>query len=124
MPSILGPIKANSSYAFFAVGIVWLAVAVLAGSALVLWPVVALLVSGYMLRMMPGRRFTWAWVVASSVLGFILSAYQVYAWTPFLGGTFSALAAASAIGFAIFAAVHLLLFYVGVSPTKLAVPPA
>jgi hypothetical protein len=118
MPGILGTIRANSSYAFFVVGIAWLVVAVLAWSALVLWPVVAFLVGGFMLRMMPGRRFTWAWVVASAVLGFLLSAYQVYAWAPFIGGTFSTLAAGSLAGFALFAVVHLLLFYVGLRPAS------
>lgn len=122
MPSIVGAIRANSSYAFFAAGVVWLAVAVLAGSALTLWPVVAFLVSGYTLKMMPGRRFTWAWTVSSAVLGFLLSAYQVYAWYPFLEGAFSTLAAASLAGFAVFAAVHVILFYVGLKPAS--PPPA
>jgi hypothetical protein len=116
MPSILGTIRTNSAYAFFGVGVVWLAVAVVAWSGLVLWPVVAFLVSGYMLRQMPGRRLTWAWVVATTVLGFILSAYQVYAWAPFIGGAFSTLAAVSLAGFTVFALVHLLLFYVGLRP--------
>ncbi len=117
MPGILGTLRANAAYVFMAVGVAWLAVAVLAGSALILWPVLAFLVSGFMLRMMPGKRFTWAWVVSSAVLGFILSAYQVYAWSPFIGGNFTTLAAASLVGFALFAAVHLLLFYVGLKPT-------
>ncbi len=120
MPSVLGTLRANSSYAFFGVGVVWLAVAVLAGSALTLWPVVAFMVSGYTLRIMPGRRFTWAWVVSSAVLGLLLSAYQVYAWVPFLEGAFSTLAVVSLVGFTIFAVVHAVLFYVGLKP---AAPP-
>ncbi len=120
MPSVLGTLRANSSYAFFGVGVVWLAVAVLAGSALTLWPVVAFMVSGYTLRMMPGRRFTWAWVVSSAVLGLLLSAYQVYAWVPFLEGALSTLAVVSLVGFTIFAVVHAVLFYVGLKP---AAPP-
>ncbi len=117
MPGILGTLRANAAYVFMAVGVAWLAVAVLAGSALILWPVLAFLISGFMLKMMPGKRFTWAWVVSSAVMGFILSAYQVYAWSPFVGGNFTTLAAASLVGFALFAAVHLLLFYVGLKPT-------
>ena len=116
MPSIVSMLRANSAYEFLAVGVVWLAVAVLAGSALILWPVVACFVSGYALKMRPGRRFTWAWAVSSAVLGFLLSAYQVYAWSPFVGGAFTTLAATSLVGFAVFAAVHLFLFYAGLRP--------
>jgi hypothetical protein len=124
MPNILGILRTNSSYVFIGVGIVWLVVAVLAWSGLVLWPVVAFLASGVLLRMMPGRRFTWAWVVSTAVLGFLLSAYQVYAWAPFLGGTFSALAAGALAGFAVFAVVHLLLFYIGLRPSSAATSSA
>jgi hypothetical protein len=116
MPSIVRILRDNSSNAFIGVGVVWLAVAVLAGSAIVLWPVVTFIASGIMLRVMPSHRFTWAWVVASASLGFILSAYLVYAWAPFIGGTFSTLAAGAMVGFAIFAVVHVLLFYVGLRP--------
>jgi len=117
MPDILGIMRSNSSYIFIGVGIVWLVVAVLTWSALVLWPVVAFLAGGIMLRMMPSGRLTWAWVVSTAVLGFLLSAYQVYAWVPFLGGTFSTLAAGALAGFAVFAVVHILLFYVGLKPS-------
>ena len=118
MPSLFGALRANASYAFFGVGVVWLAVAALAGSALTLWPVVAFLVSGYLLRARPAGRFTWAWVISSAVLGFLLSAYQVYAWFPFLGGAFSTLALATLGGFGVFAVVHLLLFYIGLRPSS------
>ncbi len=124
MSSVLGALRAKASYAFFAVGLVWLALAVLAGSALTLWPVVAFLVGGYMLRTMPGRRLTWAWVVSSAVLGLLLSAYQVYAWAPFLEGAFSTVAIVSIVGFAIFAVVHAVLFYVGLKPAAPAPAPA
>jgi len=116
MPSPVAMLRENSAYAFLAVGVAWIAVAVLAGSALVLWPVVACFVSGFALKTWPGRRLTWAWAVSSAVLGFLLSAYQVYAWAPFLGGAFSTLAAASLVGFAIFAVVHVFLFYAGLKP--------
>ncbi len=118
MPDILGMLRTNSSYAFLVVGVVWLAVAVLASSVLILWPVAACIVSGLALRMWPGGRFTWAWTVSSAVLGFLLSAYQVYAWAPFLGGTFSVTAAVTLVGFAVFAVVHLLLFYTGLRPAS------
>ena len=115
MPKVLEPLVANASYFFIAVGVVWLAVAILAGSALILWPVVACLAGGLMLRQMPSHRFTWAWVVSSAVMGFLISAYQVYAWAGYLGGTFSSLAATLFGGFAVLAIVHVFLFYAGIS---------
>ena len=116
MPPILRTLRANAAYAFIAVGVVWLAVAVLASSAYVLWPVLACFVSGAFLKLRPGERFTWAWSVSSAVLGFLLSAYQIYAWAPFIGGSFTTIAGASLIGFALFAVVHLFLFYAGLKP--------
>lgn len=118
MPDLLGALRANSAYAFLAVGVVWLAVAVVAGSFLILWPTIACIASGVMLKVRPGRRFTWAWVVSSAVFGFVLSAYQVYAWAPFLAGAFSSLAGGALAGFAVLAVVHLFLFYAGVSNPK------
>jgi hypothetical protein len=116
MFDFVGLLRKNASYAFFVVAVAWLAVAVLGDSPLTLWPVVACIVSGVTLRMWPGERFTWAWVVSSAVLGFLLSAYQVYAWAPYLGGTFSVLAVTSLVGFAIFAIAHAFLFFVGLRP--------
>ena len=85
--------------------------AVLAASALIAWPVVACIAGGLMLRRWPTRRLTWAWAVATAAMGFLLSAYQVYAWLLFIGGAFSSLAAASSVGFAVLAVVHVFLFY-------------
>jgi len=115
MPKILDALVANGSYFFVAVGVVWLAIAVLAGSSLILWPVVACIAGGVMLREWPTGRFAWAWCVATAVMGFLLAAYQVYAWLSFLGGAFSTLAAASTASFAVLAILHVLLFYVVVS---------
>ena len=117
MLDVIGLLRKYAAYAFFVVAVAWLVVAVLGTSPLTLWPVVACVVSGITLLMWPGLRFTFAWVISTAVLGFLLSAYQVYAWAPFLGGTFSALAAASFVGFAIFAVVHVFLFFVGLKPT-------
>ena len=88
-------------------------VAIIASSPLILWPVVACIAGGVMLRQMPAYRITWAWVVSSAALGFIISAYGVYTWSWFLGGAFSALAAGAFAGFAVLAVVHVLLFYAG-----------
>ncbi len=115
MPRILDALVANGPYAFIAVGVVWLAIAAIAGSALVLWPVVACIAAGGMLRMWPGRRLTWAWAISAAAMGFVLSAYLVYAWAAFEGGAFSSLATASIVGFSILALVHLVLFYLGIA---------
>jgi len=115
MPKFLDTLVANVAYAFIAVGVIWLVIAVLADSSLILWPVVACIAGGIMLREWPGGRLTWSWAVATVVMGFLLSAYQVYAWLSFLGGTFSTLAVVSIIGFALFAAVHGFLFYAATS---------
>ncbi|HUI86006.1 MAG TPA: hypothetical protein VLY21_02480 [Nitrososphaerales archaeon] len=112
MPKILGLLVANGSYFFIAVGVIWLAIAFLAGSSLILWPVVACIAGGIMLREWPSGRFTWAWCVATAVMGLLLAAYQVYAWLSFLGGAFSTLATLSTAGFAVLAVIHVLLFYV------------
>jgi hypothetical protein len=116
MLDIVSLLRKNFVYVFFAVGVIWLAVAVIGDSPLTLWPVVACIASGVMLRVRPGQRLTWAWAVSTAVLGFLLSVYQVYAWAPYLGGTFSTLAAASLVGFALFAVVHAFLFFIGWKP--------
>jgi len=113
MSRVLDPMVANAGYAFIGVGVVWLAIAFLAGSALILWPVIACVAGGILLKEWPALRITWAWVVSAAAMGFLLSAYQVYAWTAFLGGAFSTLAAASLAGFAVLALVHLVLLYLG-----------
>jgi hypothetical protein len=118
LSKILDSLTSNSPYAFIVVGAAWLGVVVLAGSALILWPVVALIAAGVQLKMWPSRRLTWAWAVSAAVLGFLLAAYQVYAWAGFLGGAFSGIAAVSLAGFAVLAAVHLVLLYAGVSKPR------
>jgi len=111
MPKFLDTLVTNAAYAFVVVGVIWLAIAFLAGSSLILWPALACIAGGIMLRELPSGRLTWPWVVATAVMGFLLSAYQVYAWLSFLGGAFSTLAAASVVGFAVFAVAHVFLFY-------------
>jgi len=117
MLDVIDLLRRYAVYDFFVVAVIWLAVAVLGNSPLTLWPVVACIVSGITLRMWPGERITWAWCVSTAVLGFLLAAYQVYAWAPFIGGTFTTLAVTALVGFAVFAIVHVFLFFVGLKPT-------
>jgi hypothetical protein len=118
MASVLGMFRSQAAYFFIVVGLVWGAVGVLISSYLTAWPVVACLVAGVLLKIKPGYRLTWAWAIATASMGFLVSAYQVYAWAPFLGGAFSTLAGETLAGFAVFAVVHVLLFYAGVARPK------
>jgi hypothetical protein len=118
MSALLGTLRGNSAYVFIAVGVLWLAVAVAAGSALILWPVFACVLGGVLLKMWPTGRLTWAWTISTAVFGFLLAAYQVYAWLPFLGGTFSGIAAVASVVFFVFALLHAFLFYAGAYPVK------
>ena len=113
MSAFLGTVRVNSAYAYVAAGVVWLVVAVAAGSALILWPVVACVLGGVFLKMWPAKRLTWAGAVSTAVCGFLLAAYLVYAWAPFLGGAFSTAAAEASAVFAVLAAFLLLLLYAG-----------
>ena len=113
MPKILDALVANGAYAFVAVGVAWAGVATVSGSALTVWPVVACIAAGVQLRMWPARRLTWAWVVSTAVMGFVLSAYQVYTWVGFVGNSIYEMATSAQAGFSALAAIHVLLFYLG-----------
>lgn len=113
MPSFFELLRSNVAYFFILVGVIWLAVAVLGDTVLLAWPVVACFASGALLKLVPGNRFTWAWVLSTAVLGFLISIYQVYAWAPLVGGAFSTLAGSTVAAFLVLAAVHVLLFYSG-----------
>ena len=112
MQSLAGTIRNNTAYVFVVAGIVWLAAVVLTGSLLVLWPVVACVLSGVLLRMYPGSRFTAAWASASALMGIALSAYQVYAAAPLVSGTFETIAGTSIVAFLLFGLFHVYLLAV------------
>lgn len=112
---ILGTIRSRSSYGYLIVGAAWLGVAFVAGSLLILWPVVACVVSGLLLMLKPGERLTWAWVLATAALGLLLAAYQVYSWAPFVVGAFAAIAGEAIAVFIVLGVVHGLLLFVGSS---------
>jgi hypothetical protein len=109
MQSLAGKMSANLPYLFVAVGVVWLALAVFTWSPLLLWPVVAFAAGGMLLRASPFSNLTAAWAGASSVMGLILSVYQVYVATSRLGGQLAEVAWTSLAAFAVFALVHLYL---------------
>ena len=108
-------LRKNMSYVFVLFCVVWLAVAYLAASWLVLWPAVACGAGGALLKLRPGRRLTNAWAPSAALLGFVLSAYQVYATVPLLSGAFVTVAGASAAIFTILAVAHAYLAYASYS---------
>ena len=104
-------VRARSAYAYILAGVAWLAVATVAGSLLILWPVVACLVSGALLTFRPNEKFTWSWVLATAVLGLLLAAYQVYSWTQFVSGYFTIVAGEAIAVFLALGVFHGLLLY-------------
>jgi len=104
------------AYEFIAVGVVWGAIAVVLGIALVLWPALTCIVAGILLKFWPSGRIAWSWGTSSAVLGLLVAGYQAYAAIPFVTGTFSLVATESLVAFAIFAAAHVMLLYSGYSP--------
>ncbi len=113
MPSIADTIKANAAYVFVAVGVVWAVLAYVASAGVVLWPSATCLLSGVLMKLRPGERLTWAFSISSAALGLLVSGYQVYFWSPLVGGSASSMAGISMGLFGVFAAVHLYLIYAG-----------
>jgi hypothetical protein len=91
---------------------IWLIFAVYVWSALVLWPVLALVAGGILLMYRPNYRLTWVWVTASCGYGIVLALYQAVSAASLLGGAFSLVAAESFIVFILLALAQFLLVYV------------
>ena len=98
------------------VGIVWAAIAIALGFAIVLWPALTCFVAGFLLKLQPVGRLTWPWATSSAVLGLLVSVYQAYIAVLFISGTFSLVAGETLAAFTVFALVHLILLYTGYSP--------
>ena len=113
MSRALSVFKSYSAYAFVIAGLAWLAVAYELASLLVLWPAVACIVAGVLLKLRPGARLTWAWATSSAVLGLLLSAYAAFVAAPVISSAFSSIAIASFAAFSIFALAHVFLLYAG-----------
>lgn len=99
-------------------GAVWLGLSVYLGSYYVLWPAVALVLAGVLLRLRPGARLSWAWSKSATVLGMLLAAYIAYAAWPFTGGVFSTTAVITLAAFAVLAVVHFAMLYTGSPAAK------
>jgi hypothetical protein len=109
MQALSTVLKTNLSYLFVAVGAIWLGFTVVTGSTLLLWPVLACVVSGILLRVAPSANFTAAWVGASALMGLVLSAYQAYVASSLLMGQLAEIAWLSLAAFVVFGLVHLYL---------------
>lgn len=110
MPSAFALLKGRLSYAFIAMGVVWLGFVYVASSLLVLWPAVTCLAGGALLLWRPKEKFTQAWIRASAFLGVILGTYQVLVAAPLLTGDFAVVAGVSLVAFLVVAAFNVALF--------------
>lgn len=111
MPSVLERVKGNLAYVFIALGVAWLILSAYTGSLLLLWPVLAFVVSGLLLKFLPEQKITGAWATSSAVMGLAICAWQAITAAPMATGAFAVLAAGSAVGFVLFGLAHLLVIY-------------
>jgi heme/copper-type cytochrome/quinol oxidase subunit 3 len=117
MPDIPDLLKSWAMYIFIVVGVLWGVLGVEGGSSLVLWPAVTLIVGGLLMKLRPSDRITWAWATSAAFMGFLVSGYQAYYWSPLIGGAFTSVAATAFAVFFIFALAHILLVYLGATAT-------
>ena len=118
MQSAVSFVKKNLAYVFIVFGVVWVAVAYLAGSALVLWPAVACVAAGVLLRLKPNSRLSTAWPPSAAALGLLLCAYQAYVAATLLLGAFAVIASASLVVFVLLGLGHLYLVVASYSATS------
>ncbi len=117
MKSAASLARRNLAYLFVVFALVWLGIAAITGSLLVLWPVLACAASGALLKLRPASGLTASLPTASAAMGLFLSAYQVYVATPLLAGAFSVIAGISVASFVVFGIGHLYLAYASL-PSK------
>ncbi|MDG6902146.1 MAG: hypothetical protein JRM80_09330 [Nitrososphaerota archaeon] len=115
MQSALSFLRKNLAYTFVLFGAVWVVIAFLTGSALVLWPAVACVAAGLLIRVKPSSRLSEAWGPSAAVLGFVLCVYQVYAAILLLGGSFVTVAASSLVIFLLLGLGHMYLAFASYS---------
>lgn len=111
MQPALSFLRKNLAYTFVLFGAIWVVIAFLAGSGLVLWPAVACAAAGALMKAKPSSRLSTAWGPSAAVLGLLLCAYQVYAAIPLLTGAFVAVASASVVLFFVLGVGHLYLAF-------------
>jgi hypothetical protein len=115
MQSALDFVRKNLAYTFVIFGVIWVAVAFLAGSLLVLWPAVACMGAGVLMKVRPSTRLSIAWGPAAAILGLLLCAYQVYQAIPLLTGAFVTVASASVVIFLLLGLGHVYLAFASYS---------
>jgi hypothetical protein len=115
MQSALSGVRKNLAYAFVIFGLVWVFVAYLTGSLLVIWPAAACIVAGVLIKLMPSSRITIAWGPSAAILGLLLCAYQVYVAVQLLTGAFVTIATMSIVVFFILGVGHAYLAFASYS---------
>lgn len=115
MQSALASVRKNIAYAFAVIGAIWVVIAFLVGSGLVLWPAVACVAAAVLLKVWPGSLLSIAWGPAAAVLGLLLCAYQVYEAVLLLFGAFAMIAGASVVLFFLLGIGHAFLAYASYS---------
>lgn len=117
MLSPMEPVRANLAYLFLIAGVIWFGMVYVTSSLLILWPAVACLVGGLLLKLRAESKLSNPWAVSAALLGFLLSGYQAYMAVPFMVGAFALVAVPSLVLFVVFAILHLFLLYgSGVQP--------
>lgn len=111
MQSVASFARRNLAYVFFVFALIWLGIAALAGSALILWPVLACGASGVFLKFTPASALAAAWPTASALMGLFLCGYQVYVAAPLVSGAFTTIAAISVVAFLVLGLGHVYLAY-------------
>lgn len=116
MQSVLGKARNNLAYVFVLFGLIWVALAYVTGSLLVLWPAAACVVAGALIRIWPSSRISTAWAPAAAILGLLLCSYQVYEAVMLLSGAFVTVASISVVIFLLLGIGHLYLAFATYSP--------
>jgi len=111
MQSALSLVRKNLAYVFVVFGVIWIAVAFVAGSALVIWPAAACIAAGVLLRVRPSSKITMAWGPSAAILGLLLCSYQAYAAIMLLSGAFVTVASVSAAVFVLLGLGHVYLAF-------------
>jgi len=111
MAGVIEAVKKYLAYIFIVLGIVWVAIIITGGAALLLWPALTSIVSGALLILRPERKFSRALAKASALYGVLLAGYKAYVAVPLLVSVFSTFGTYSVASFTIMTLLYLALLY-------------
>jgi hypothetical protein len=115
MAGVREAVKKYLAYIFILLGIVWVAIILTGGAALLLWPALTSILSGALLLLRPEMKFSRALAKASALYGVLLAGYQAYVAIPLLGSLFSTFGTYSAASFTVIALLYLAILYASFS---------